>query len=130
MSTLFQQRHPPPPLDPATCAETIRRIREKNKKRLLILLVALSGGLFVGTVGYKVMGNMSLSEAFFNASMILCGMGPVDDLSNKTGAKIFASFFAIFSGAFFLIIFAFLIQSMFISTIESQRLKEECPQAA
>ena len=96
-------------------------------KRLIILLITLSGALVIGTTGYKVLGNMGFSEAFYNASMILSGMGPIDDLRNKTGAKMFASFFAIFSGAFFLIIFAFLVQSMFLSTIEMKRIEEECP---
>lgn len=92
-----------------------------------IILIALGGALVIGTTGYKLLGNMGYSEAFYNASMILSGMGPIDDFRDKTGAQIFASFFAIFSGTFFLIIFAFLVQSMFLSTIELKRIEEECP---
>jgi hypothetical protein len=40
-------------------------------------------------------------SAFYNAAMILSGMGPVDDLYTKT-AKIFASIYALFSGITFL----------------------------
>lgn len=118
----------PPGREPVVdCQDSIQRIKDKNKRRLQIILIALGGALIIGTTGYKLLGNMGYSEAFYNASMILSGMGPIDDLRDKTGAKIFASFFAIFSGAFFLIIFAFLVQSMFLSTIELKRIEEECP---
>ena len=44
---------------------------------------------------------ISPGSTLVNASMILAGMGPVDLLPNN-GAKIFASFYAIFSGVVFL----------------------------
>ncbi len=113
--------------DIRNCEQAIQVIKKKNRERLLILLLALGGSLTIGSVGYGLLGKLTPSQAFYNASMILSGMGPVDDLSNKIGAKIFASFFAIFSGAFFLIIFAFLVQSIFLSTIEARRLEEICP---
>lgn len=58
-------------------------------------LVAVS--LFVGTCGYIYFENMRTVDAFANASMILASMGPLTPLMTD-GGKIFASFYAIFSG--------------------------------
>ena len=60
-----------------------------------LLMVGL--GLGVGTAGYHLLGPMPWIDAFLNASMILAGMGPVDSLDNDA-AKLFASFYALFSG--------------------------------
>lgn len=56
-----------------------------------------------GTVGYHVTAHLHWVDAFLNASMILAGMGPVDQLST-TGAKLFAAFYALFSGLVFIAI--------------------------
>lgn len=107
----------------------IQKLKEKNKKRLIILGTALLGGVTIGTLGYKYLGEMSTSEAFLNATMILSGMGPVDPLTDKTPAKIFASFYALFSGAFFLVMLAFLVQSIFITIVEQDRLAARCAES-
>jgi hypothetical protein len=44
---------------------------------------------------------LSWVDSLLNASMILGGMGPVDTLTTD-GAKIFASFYALFSGLVFI----------------------------
>jgi hypothetical protein len=61
----------------------------------------LDGSLGIGTIGYHWTAGLSWVDAFLNASMILTGMGPVDKLETNT-AKLFASFYAIFSGVSFL----------------------------
>lgn len=60
-----------------------------------VALVAVS--LLIGTLGYIYFENMQLVDAFANASMILASMGPLTPLTTS-GGKIFASFYAIFSG--------------------------------
>ena len=40
-------------------------------------------------------------DALLNASMILAGMGPVNEL-HTVGGKLFASFYALFSGVVFI----------------------------
>jgi hypothetical protein len=57
--------------------------------------------LLLGTVGYCACGGMSVVDGFYNASMILTGMGPIDQMQG-TGAKIFASLYALYSGIAFL----------------------------
>lgn len=67
---------------------------------ITILVVAIS--LFAGMAGYHYLENMPWIDAFLNAAMILGGMGPVDPLTTEAG-KIFASFYAIYSGFFMVI---------------------------
>lgn len=64
---------------------------------LLILLFSIG----MGTTGYHVFGDLAWIDAFLNASMILTGMGPVDHIETTAG-KLFASFYALFSGISFL----------------------------
>jgi hypothetical protein len=59
------------------------------------------GSLAVGTLGYRVFADLGWIDALLNASMILTGMGPVDRMESVAG-KLFASFYAIFSGVAFL----------------------------
>ena len=60
-------------------------------------LMVVSGSLGVGVWGYMHFAHLSLVDAFLNASMILGGMGPVDQLPDN-GAKWFAAFYALYSG--------------------------------
>lgn len=62
------------------------------------LLVAAA--LSIGVVGYHVFEGLPWLDALLNASMILGGMGPVDDIASPAG-KLFASFYALFSGLLF-----------------------------
>lgn len=57
--------------------------------------------LYVGMAGYHFLGGLNWVDSLLNASMILGGMGPVDTLKTD-GAKIFASFYALFSGLIFI----------------------------
>jgi len=64
--------------------------------------------LAVGILGYHFLGGLSWIDSLLNASMILGGMGPIAELQT-TAAKIFASFYALFSGIVFLVIAGILI---------------------
>ena len=61
----------------------------------------VSGALGLGVYGYHHFGGLSWLDALLNASMILSGMGPVNEL-RTTAAKLFASFYALFSGVAFI----------------------------
>lgn len=66
----------------------------------------IGGGLFIGSlaagiVGYHVLVGLPWIDALLNASMILTGMGPVAQVTTVAG-KLFASFYALFSGVIFL----------------------------
>jgi hypothetical protein len=57
--------------------------------------------LALGSFGYHRFADLEWVDAFLNASMILTGMGPVAPMTT-TGAKLWASFYALFSGIAFL----------------------------
>ncbi|QOJ05020.1 MAG: hypothetical protein HRU71_13975 [Planctomycetia bacterium] len=63
--------------------------------------------LGIGVVGYHYFERLPWIDALLNASMILGGMGPVDQLKT-TGGKLFASAYALFSGVVFLTVSAVL----------------------
>jgi hypothetical protein len=65
------------------------------------LLIGLSLGL--GMFGYSFFEGMSLTDSFLNASMILGGMGPVNEMKTEAG-KIFAGAYALYSGLAFLVL--------------------------
>lgn len=57
----------------------------------------------IGMLGYHHFENLSWVDAFVNAAMILSGMGPLSPLLT-TGGKLFAGFYALFSGLAFILI--------------------------
>ncbi len=63
--------------------------------------VILTFSIGIGVAGYHIWGRLSWIDSFLNASMILTGMGPVDHLDTN-GGKLFAAFYALFSGISFL----------------------------
>ena len=70
-------------------------------RHLLVALLAVGLALAIGVFGYHYIGGLSWIDSLLNASMILGGMGPVDPL-HSTAAKLFASFYALFSGLAFI----------------------------
>jgi hypothetical protein len=64
----------------------------------------LAVALAIGILGYHWIAKLPWIDALLEASMILGGMGPVQDITPKTptAAKIFASVYALFSGVIFI----------------------------
>ena len=73
-----------------------------------IILVSLG----IGILGYHYLEGLSWIDSLLNASMILGGMGPVAPLRTTAG-KLFASFYALFSGMVFLVAVGVLIAPIF-----------------
>jgi len=59
--------------------------------------IVLVGSLALGVCGYHFIEGLPWIDSLLNASMILGGMGPVDPLKSVAG-KLFASFYALYSG--------------------------------
>ncbi len=76
----------------------IKRVIKHSAISSTIIFISLMIGVF----GYHLIENMSWVDSLLNASMILGGMGPVNELRTDTG-KIFASLYALFSGIVFLV---------------------------
>ncbi len=85
-----------------------RRVARQGLLGIILALIALG----VGVVGYHLLEDMPWLDALVNASMILGGMGPVNELHTPAG-KIFASAYALFSGAGFLVIVAIIMAPVF-----------------
>jgi hypothetical protein len=77
-------------------------------RHLFWALLILLGGVGLGTVGYHALGKLNWIDAFLNASMILSGMGPVDRMETTT-AKLFAAFYALFSGMVFVAVISVVV---------------------
>ena len=62
-------------------------------------LIVLS--LFLGMAGYRWFEELTWRDAFLNAAMLLAGEGPITPLHTPAG-KVFAGFYALYSGLVFL----------------------------
>ena len=71
-------------------------------KHGVVAFILLFGSLCVGIIGYHATEGLSWLDSLLNASMILGGMGPVNQLATD-GGKVFASLYALFSGIIFLV---------------------------
>ena len=67
----------------------------------MVVVFLVAGALGVGMWGYMRFEGMRMVDAFANAAMILSGMGPLTPL-NTDGGKLFAGFYAIGAGIFFI----------------------------
>ncbi len=87
----------------------VRRLIRFGSFAFGIILVSLG----IGVLGYHFIVGLSWIDSLLNASMLLGGMGPIDTDLTTTGAKLFASFYAIFSGVVFLVAIGILTTPVF-----------------
>ena len=71
-------------------------------------VAAIGCALGIGVLGYRLIAGLSWIDSLLNASMILGGMGPVNEL-HSDAAKVFASMYALFSGLVFIAIMGLLL---------------------
>lgn len=74
-------------------------------KYSLFAIALISFSELIGVLGYHFLGDLNFVDSFHMASMILTGMGPVAEMKTET-AKLFSSFYALYSGVAFLSITA------------------------
>jgi hypothetical protein len=84
----------------------------RQASHLLIAVGIIAGSLAIGMLGYHFLESLSWIDALVNASMILGGMGPVNALHTDAG-KLFASFYALYSGIIFLVIVAVIFAPLY-----------------
>lgn len=94
------------PLAPHT--EFARRMLRYGLATAGIILASLA----IGILGYHYLGSLSWIDSLLNASMILGGMGPVNALQTNAG-KLFASFYALYSGIVLLASVGLLLTPLF-----------------
>jgi hypothetical protein len=102
--------------------------RERFIRRVLrafattLVIVALSLGM--GMAGYHFLCGLAWTDALLNSAMILTGMGPVDPIHSTSG-KLFASFYALYSGIAFLSMTAILLAPIIHRGLHSFHLDAE-----
>jgi hypothetical protein len=84
-----------------TLPEFFLRIIRYTLFASLFILISLG----IGTGGYYSFAHLGLLDSFYMSSMILTGMGPTVNMTSAS-AKIFSSFYALYSGIAFLSITA------------------------
>ena len=89
-----------------------------------VAIVALG----IGVLGYLLIAGFSWMDALLNASMILAGMGPVGELQTNAG-KLFASFYALFSGLVFITLMGILLVPVAHRRLHAFHLDQD-PEAA
>jgi hypothetical protein len=96
----------------ASIAVHRRRLRTSGKVGLALIAASLA----IGMAGYAFFEGLGPADAFLNAAMILSGMGPLHT-PNTVAGKLFAGFYAIYSGFAVLgiaaVIFAPVVHRMF-----------------
>lgn len=85
--------------------------------------------LGIGILGYHFFGGLSWIDSLLNASMLLGGMGPVNPITTTAG-KLFASFFALFSGMILLVAVGVLITPVFHRLLHRFHLESPDDQGA
>jgi len=74
----------------------------------LLAALLVGGSLAMGILGYHHFVGLAWIDSLLEASMILGGMGPINPIETTSG-KLFASFYALYSGIAFLTTAAVLV---------------------
>jgi hypothetical protein len=89
-------------------AEFARRVARFAAIGLAIVV----GSWAVGACGYHFLQGLGWLDAVLNAAMILGGMGPVNEIT-RSAAKVFASFYALYSGLVLIAVAGLLVVPVF-----------------
>ena len=100
LNPMYEARHQPP----LSRARFLRRLL--GHTAVVIGLIGLS--LALGMCGYIVFEDLSWTDAFLNAAMLLGGMGPVHMPRTEAG-KLFAGCYALYAGLAFIAAAALLV---------------------
>jgi hypothetical protein len=96
-------------------------------RSVLVGIVIVACSLAIGVVGYRWSGHLGWLDSLYNASMILGGMGPVDDrgLGIPAAEKWFASAYALFAGMALLVIVGVMFAPLFHRFLHHFHLVED-----
>jgi len=84
--------------------------------------LAFTFSLSLGILGYHFFAGLPWLDSLLNASMILTGMGPVNPVTTVAG-KLFASFYALYSGVAFLTTIALFLSPLVHRLMHSLHLE-------
>ena len=93
-------------------------------KAVLASTALIMAALLMGVLGYHWIAQLGWVDSLLNASMILGGMGPVDQLHGDA-AKLFASFYALFSGLIFIGAISLIVAPVFHRTLHKFHIDDQ-----
>lgn len=93
-------------------------------KFLAISVLLIVGALAIGVSGYHWIAGLDWIDSLLNASMILGGMGPMNPLTTS-GAKLFASAYALFCGLLFIILMGIVLAPLAHRMLHKFHLDEQ-----
>jgi len=99
------------------------RLRARLRQHGGVALGILALSLGVGIWGYWYFAGMTPLDGFLNAAMLLSGMGPVGELTTPA-AKLFAGFFALYSGTVFVGLASFVMAPVLHHFLARFRLED------
>lgn len=102
----------------------IKKFFSRVLSHLIGALIIIAASLGLGIVGYHYIEGLSWLDSLLNAAMILGGMGPVDKIVTTDG-KLFASFYALFSGIIFLASVGLIIAPIAHRLLHSLHIEEK-----
>jgi hypothetical protein len=105
---------------PLPTQEFVGRLARYSLGAAILVIFALG----IGILGYHRLVNLSWSDSFLNASMILSGMGPVNEILTESG-KIFAGLYALFSGLIFIAAVSLVIAPLFHRLLHRFHFEED-----
>ena len=101
-----------------------RKFYRRMGRSIAIVAGIVAFSLFMGSAGYHYLDDLPWIDALLNASMILAGMGPVDPVKS-TAAKLFATFYALYSGIAFLTMVAILMAPLLHRFLHQFHLEDQ-----
>ena len=114
---MYEPRHAPL----ATRAVFRRRVAQNFG----IAMIVIGGSLAMGMIGYRLLEGMPWIDAYLNAAMLLGGMGPVEPALHHRAAKLFAGFYALYSGLVVIAAASIILAPMFHRFVHRFHLEEE-----
>jgi hypothetical protein len=113
---MFERRHQ------RLASPEVYRRRLLHAGSLGMIMVAVSLG--IGMAGYAWTESLGWLDSFLNAAMILSGMGPVN-IPQTTAGKLFAGFYALYSGFAVLAIAALMFAPMIHRVLHRFHFEED-----
>lgn len=89
-----------------------------------VAVLVVAGSIGLGMAGYMRFERLHAIDAFLNAAMLLGGMGPVESPATAAG-KLFAGFYALYSGLVFLVAASILLAPVVHRVMHRFHLRDE-----
>ena len=103
---------------------SIKDFQKRVIGNILWAIGILLASLLIGILGYHYLGGLDLIDSIYNASMILGGMGPANELTGSA-AKLFASIYALYSGIAIISTVAVILAPVLHRMMHKFHLKED-----